>query len=152
MDLLPEEQDRGEAFDRLYLRSALAEIFEPLGLEADAAYRAAARVRVLLASHATVGASELDWDDPDVAWLTGLHDADGYRYFNKEAHEQLLWWLWLPRLVRLCREEAEYDSTRVRHVVCDVEGQVERATGLARAAGYRQDVYVLNADIGEAAS
>ncbi len=140
MDLLPEEQDRGEAFDRLYLRSALAEIFEPLGLEADAAYRAAARVRVLLASHATVGASELDWDDPDVAWLTGLHDADGHRYFNKEAHEQLLWWLWLPKMVQLIVEESAAGPADVGNVVNDMEACVEKTALSARDAGYKLDV------------
>ena len=65
-DLLPEGKHPGEAFDQLYLRSELAEVFHPVGLEGDAGFRAAARVRMLLA-RAKEGAAGMAWDDPDVA-------------------------------------------------------------------------------------
>jgi hypothetical protein len=138
-ELLPEEPYRGEAFDRLYMRSVLAEVFEPLGLEGEAGYRAAARVRLLI-TEAAANALELQWDDPDVAWLTGLHEAEGHRYFNQEAHEQMLWWLWLPRLVKLAGEEAAE-----RPAVREMEAHVEKAARAARAAGYRLDVLLASA-------
>jgi hypothetical protein len=88
-DALPPNQNAAATFDRLYLRSALPDSFHPLGIEGDAAYRAAARIRVLVArtkpADANVLHDALDWDDPDIVWLTGLHEAGGHRYFNKEA-------------------------------------------------------------------
>jgi len=130
-DTIPEE-NIAEAFDRLHLRSVLAGIFQPLGLEGDDAYRAAARIRVLLS--APVGALEIRWDDPDVAWLTGLHDADGVRYFNKEAHEQLLWWNALPQLVEL---NVSAKSPARGTGVSAIRRAVEETTQAAKAAAYR---------------
>ena len=40
----------GEIFDRLYLRFAIADALQPLGIDADSAYRAAARVHILIAA------------------------------------------------------------------------------------------------------
>ena len=141
-DLLPEGLNRGEAFDRLYLRSAVAEAFEPLGFEGDAGYRAAARVRVLIAEPKQPYA--LDWNDPDIAWLTGLHQADGLRWFNKEAHEQMLWWLQLPRLTELAGGDAGAKSAATRQAVQEMVTKTERAIRAARAAGYRLDILLAN--------
>lgn len=137
-DLLPQEKNRGEVFDKLYLRSVLAEVFHPLGLEGDAAFRAAARVRLLIAQAAGgqsgPGAA---WDDPDVVWLTGLHEADGHRYFNKEAHEQVLWWTMLVRLVSLAESDPAGRSAATRRAVQEMEAQAEKAMLAARTAGYK---------------
>ncbi len=142
-DLLPEEVDRGEAFDRLHLRSALADAFEPLGLAGETGYRAAARVRILIAEPKQPYV--LDWNDPDVVWLTGLHEADGVRWFNKEAHEQMLWWLHLPRLARLAGDGTGAKSAATRQAVHEIVTETERATRAARGAGYRLDVLLANA-------
>jgi hypothetical protein len=41
------------------------------------------------------------WRDPDVRWLTGVHEAGGRDYLVKEPFEELIWWLQLPSLLRL---------------------------------------------------
>jgi len=133
-DLLPKGKHPGEAFDQLYLRSELAEVFHPVGLEGDAGFRAAARVRMLLAP-AKEGAAGMAWDDPDVAWLTGLHEAEGHRYFNREAHEQTLWWQALPRLVELAGK-AGVDA---RTAMQALEAGNDAAVKAAKTAGYRLD-------------
>ena len=139
-DLLPAERNRGEVFDTLYLRSVLAEVFHPVGLEGDAAHRAAVRVRVLIAQ--TKDAGGIAWKDPDVAWLTGLHESDGHRYFNKESHEQMLWWLTLPRLVALAAQDAAGRSVATRTALGALEAENDGATKAAKAAGYKLDALV----------
>jgi hypothetical protein len=141
-DLLPADRNRGEVFDTLYLRSVLAEVFHPVGLEGDAAHRAAVRVRVLIAQTKDAGtenAGGIAWKDPDVAWLTGLHESDGHRYFNKESHEQMLWWLALPRLVALAGKDAAGRSARTRTALGELEVENDGATKAAKAAGYKLD-------------
>jgi glycosidase len=46
------------------------------------------------------------WSDPDVRWLTGVHEADGHLYLVRESYEELLWWLLMPELLRLAAEPA----------------------------------------------
>ena len=104
----PEEEDKCGFFDRLQLRSSLAEIFAALGIEGEDAWRAAARVRLLLMSpdqisHAAVQSKEF-WDDPDVRWLAGINSAYGASFIHKEAFEELLSWLQLPILVPVSDE------------------------------------------------
>jgi hypothetical protein len=41
------------------------------------------------------------WRDPDVRWLTGVHEAQGHAYLVREPYEELLWWLLMPSLLRL---------------------------------------------------
>ena len=101
------------AFDDLQLRSAFAEIFSSLGLEGENAWRAAARVRILLQTQALSGAN-LDlqvthpsfWNDPDVRWLAGVNESSGKTYFNREATEELLWWLQLPAATQPSDDDA----------------------------------------------
>jgi len=142
-DALPSDQNLGEVFDRLYLGSALADVFHPLGLEGEAAYRAAARVRVLLAQSKEIelpaGAQPLAWSEPDIAWLTGLHEAQGHRYFNKEAYEQLLWWSTLPQLVAIAEKDPSGKSVRAREALRTIELENDDATAAAQASGYRLD-------------
>ncbi len=143
-DGLPSDRNPAEVFDRLYLRSALADIFHPLGVEGDAAYRAAARVRLLLTqssdSRPDAATPSLDWDDPDVVWLTGLHEAQGHRYFNKEAHEQLLWWICLPRFIAALEADPLAKSPATRTAVRALGSLTEAATAAAGSSGYRLDV------------
>jgi hypothetical protein len=93
-----------ERFDGLRLRHALAEAFAAAGLTGEDAWRAAARVRLLLQTDvAGKGALALReaaiWQDADVRWLTGLHAAQGTEFFAQEGFEALLGWLQLPTLL-----------------------------------------------------
>ncbi len=147
IDTLPADrnagQHPGEIFDRLYLRFAIADAFHPLGLDADHAYRAAARVRILIAApqRPLPSATQplLSWDDPDTVWLTGLHTAQGHRYFIKEAHEQLLWWSILPQLVAVAEKDSAARSSATRITLRALEGQLDEAVTAAAQSGYRLD-------------
>jgi hypothetical protein len=140
-ELLPAERNRGEVFDRLYLRSELAEAFHPIGIEGDAAFRAAAHVRLLIAgAQPEPRPGVLAWSDPDIAWLTGLHEAKGVRYFNKEAHEQMLWWLALPKLAELAEKDPAGKTTATRQALTELVEANESAIQDAEDAGYRLDV------------
>jgi hypothetical protein len=128
-------------FDRLQLRSALAEIFLSLGMDSEKAWRAAARVRVLLA-HADLLrdpliSSEAFWADSDVRWLTGVNEASGTTYFNKEQFEELLSWVYLPALLEIARHDVVKLSS-----INEIELAVARACSLAEDAGYRLDEYL----------
>jgi hypothetical protein len=139
-DLLPAERHRGEVFDQLYLRSVVAEAFHPLGIEGDPAHRAAARIRFLMAMPDDAARPRaMPWDDPDVAWLTGLHEAGGHRYFNKEAHEQMLWWLALPDLVALVENDPAGKSPATCAALSDLAALNAKAVTAAAAAGYKLD-------------
>ncbi|HEX4037497.1 MAG TPA: alpha-amylase family glycosyl hydrolase [Acidobacteriaceae bacterium] len=137
----PPSQGAGEAFDRLYFRSALADALHPLGIEGDAAWRAVARMRILLTR---TGSDEqaVDWDDSDVVWLTGLHEAQGHRYFNKEAHEQLVWWMLLPALMAAAEQDPAAKSAATRRNLATLGASATAGIARARAAGYRLDEMV----------
>jgi hypothetical protein len=142
-DALPPTQNPGEAFDRLYLRFAIADAFQPLGLEADPAYRAAARIHILIAAQRQLPAATqplFSWEEPDTVWLTGLHTAQGRRYFNKEAHEQLLWWSALPQLIAIAEKDPSAKSSATRVTLRALEGQLNEAVTAAAQSGYRLDV------------
>jgi hypothetical protein len=154
IDGLPATRHPAATFDFLYLRAALADAFAPLGLEGEAAYRAAARIRLPLAPFGeqpsaqhpadppSVAPPAIPWDDPDVAWLTGLHTAQGHRYFNKEAHEQLLWWLALPQLIAIAEKDPSVKSSVTRVSLHTLQGQLEESALAAAQSGYRLDPIV----------
>jgi hypothetical protein len=147
IDALPSTRNPGETpgaiFDRLYLRFALADAFQRLGLDANSAYRAAARVHILIAAPTRPLPSAtqplLSWEDPDTVWLTGLHTAQGHRYFNKEAHEQLLWWSALPQLIAAAEKDPAAKSSATHITLRSLEGQIEEAITAAAQSGYRLD-------------
>ncbi len=116
-------------FDKLQLRSALAEIFSSLGMEGEKMWRAAAHVRLLLQQFETSPGSgiytEAFWEDPDVRWLTGVNTAAGITYFGKEGFEELLTWLQLPGPGRNCAA----GFVAVAH---DERGRSRRREGLPR--------------------
>jgi hypothetical protein len=74
------------------------------------------------------------WRDPDVRWLTGVHEAKGHLYLVREQYEELLWWLLMPSLLRLAGESAPS-----RAAVEDLSKTVEEALATAEATGYRID-------------
>jgi len=74
------------------------------------------------------------WLDPDVRWLTGVHEADGHAYLVREQYEELLWWLLMPSLLGLGGEAAPS-----RAAVEKMSKTVEEALATAEAAGYRID-------------
>jgi len=153
-----------DLFDRLRLREPFAQAFTALGFEGEEGWRVAARVKVLLLTGAGVGQREAPppeaaaavaptspqnkrgdfapaaiapalWLDPDLRWLTGVHEAEGYEYFVRERYEELLWWLQLPSLLRLAGE-----STPSRATVRAINGTIDEALTAAEAASYRVDL------------
>jgi hypothetical protein len=105
------------AFDWMRLREPLARSFSQSGFEGEDSWRAAARVRSAFLAEASgpkriAGYPPQLWEDPDAQWLIGLHEAADLqmgrtRYFNREQHEQLLWWIQLPVLVKRLSAENE---------------------------------------------
>ena len=116
-----------ELFDKLQLRSALAETFSSIGIEGQSTWRQAAKVRVLLAwtgqGTVSLGSKEF-WSDADVRWLAGVNESSGHTYVNKELFEELIQWLQLP--VRLKDAEAAHLA-------------ITEAFAAARTAGYDID-------------
>ncbi len=123
-------------FDALLLRSALAEAFSSVGLKGEDAWRAAARIRILLKcdeldKSAAAVHSEAFWYDPDVRWLTGLHEHSGKLYFNREQFEEVLFWLQLPAL--LASALAEQPSLEA----------IEHSARAAAKAGYNLQTFLV---------
>ena len=74
------------------------------------------------------------WLDPDVRWLTGVHESQGHYFLVRERYEELLWWLLLPALLRLAGEPAWN-----RAAIGEMNTIVGEALETAEAAGYRID-------------
>jgi glycosidase len=152
-----------DLFDRLRLREPLANAFQSLGFESEESWRVAARIKVALLIEAGVFAgaepalpaealparpslpqplperpipilSPALWQDPDVRWLTGAHEAAGHSYFVKESYEELLWWLQLPALCKLAAE-----SLPARSGIQQIGQTVAQAAESAALARYRVD-------------
>ncbi len=126
--------DGVSAFDRLRMRHALAATFHALGLSGEDGWRAAARVRFLLhrAKPLSPHLSQQEWQEGDIRWLTGTHDSGGVHYFNRESHEELLWWIQVPALVAATPSEQ-------RAAAQQASAAVNRAAQAAKDAGYRLD-------------
>jgi len=157
------ERSALDLFDRLRLREPMGHAFEALGFKGEEAWRVAARIKVALLIEAKIFAperSEVDdlrtkrvvgspvtpqelipvvspalWQDPDVVWLTGAHDAEGNTYFVKESYEELIWWLQLPFLFKLAAETAPAPGR-----IQEISMAVTEAVTSAATAGYRIDL------------
>jgi hypothetical protein len=138
-----------ESFDRLHLRGALAEAFSTLGLEGEDAWRAAARVRLLLSGgHETSGligktqpASPALWDEPDVRWLLAVNESEGTLYFNKECLEELFWWLQLPELVEQLEARKANAPVDAKPLV-SIKARFSAEVAKAARSGYKLKSYL----------
>jgi hypothetical protein len=144
----PWKQNGGEVFDKLQLRSAIADIFSSMGMEGEAMWRAAARVRVLLSQSGAVVAgrgeavadcvhTEAFWADPDVQWLAGVNKASGVTYFGKEGFEALVSWLQVPALIDIARRGAGAGTA-----IGEVEAAVTKECRVAQESGYKLETYL----------
>jgi glycosidase len=141
--------DPGDAaarmFERLRLRGVVASAVERLGVEGEDRWRVAARVRLALAhvrpsrsvpstaAFAPARSTALDvLQDPDAAWLAGVHEYDGVRYFVKEPFERLVWWMALPALLTLAA-----DGAPSREALRALERELGARMEAAEAGGYR---------------
>jgi glycosidase len=84
------------------------------------------------------------WFDPDVRWLTGVHEAEGHIYLVRELYEELLWWLLMPSLLRLAGEAAPS-----RDAIAKLSQTVDEALATAEAAEYRIDEFLGSAAVPE---
>jgi hypothetical protein len=129
-------------FDALRLRETFAERFEALGLVDEERWQAAARLRAAFAHAAwapgaeTIGGRStalFSWlHDPDVAWLIGVHEHEGVRYFVKEPFERLQWWMALRALIMLASAPRSD-----REAIQALEEEVQARMRAAEEAGYR---------------
>jgi glycosidase len=74
------------------------------------------------------------WHDPDVGWLTGLHEAEGHYYINREQYEELLWWLLMPSLLSFAAQ-ANPDPG----AFAQLNKTITEALETAKASGFRMD-------------
>jgi hypothetical protein len=132
--------NRVELFDRLLLRTALAEIFSSMGMEGEARWQAAAQVRLLLGTTAVAPDAiyaEALWADPDVRWLAGVNVAAGITFFNKQQFEELLTWLQLPALVGIAQDESARSAA-----IAEIEGSVAAVRTSSQTAGFNLKKYL----------
>ena len=128
--------------DQQRLREPIADALTSLGVEGDDRWRTTARIRAVLAhkpwapgSDPKMARAPFSWlQDPDVAWLIGVHSYEDVRYFNKESFEQLLWWMSLPALLRIAAAE-KIDPVEIE----SLEEQLEARTKAAADASYQLD-------------
>ena len=137
---LPAAGARIAIFDKLQLRSALADIFSSMGLEDEQTWRLAARIRILLwqadNTSASIETKEF-WSDPDVRWLAGINESNGKTYFNKELFEELLSWLQLPALLEIAQQNSGESRS-----INEVEAVVSKTCRAAEVAGYNVETYL----------
>ena len=83
----------------------------------------------------SIALSNTLWADPDVRWLTGVHEAKGRSYLVREQYEELLWWLLMPSLLKMAGSPA-LDRLAIK----EIGKKVDQALASAETAGYRVDV------------
>jgi hypothetical protein len=137
---LPVAGARTIIFDKLQLRSALADIFSSAGLEDQQIWRVAARIRILLwqADNPSVSIETKEfWSDPDVRWVTSVSEWNSKTYFNKERFEDLLIWLQLPALLTI----GQQDFGDLRSID-QLESRVTKVGTAAEMSGYNLETFL----------
>jgi hypothetical protein len=149
-------------FDRLRLREPLARAFSGGGDVQEDGWRAAARLRLAFRiqtmppdkpakdTESFAGLPGEFWKDEDARWLLNLHEVAGESYFNKELHEQMLWWTELPRLLGLADTEGEpqkaakkgsakkaVQNSRETVSLLTIQEKIKDASEEAEEAGFR---------------
>ena len=142
-------------FEQLRLREPLARAFS-LGEEiTQDGWRAAARVRLAFLGMTLTPAKSVKavvddvfaglpraiWDDDNARWLLNVNEAGGELYFNKELHEQMLWWMQLPDLLATKApappKSAKTAPKSALKSIGAIEQAVEEACAQAEESGYR---------------
>ncbi|HLY99063.1 MAG TPA: alpha-amylase family glycosyl hydrolase, partial [Candidatus Angelobacter sp.] len=144
----PENSDEASAliFAAMRLRETIADVFAKAGSPGDEHWRAAERIHAVFAHTAWAPAAEsapairssavLSWlHDPGLAWLIGVHEWEGVRYFNKENFEHLLWWMSLRALLAI----ASSPSPDPVHIAL-LEREIRHRLQAASDGGYRVEV------------
>ena len=143
-------------FDQFGLRSVLAESFAAVEFAGEDTWRASARVRIALTAGvlppepepagkhaedllaaASAGARQHGlpasaWEDGDVRWLAGVNQHQGAAYFNKESHEQMVWWYSLPALLQIAAQPS-LDAQELETLSIEIAAALDSA----KAAGYQ---------------
>jgi glycosidase len=133
-------------FDVMRLREIIAELFAKAGSPDDEHWRAAARIHASFAHTAWAPAAEtapaarsgaaLSWlHDPSLAWLIGVHEWEGVRYFNKENFEHLLWWMSLRALLAIASSPSP-DPVHIAQLEREIKYRIQTAAD----GGYRVEV------------
>lgn len=130
-----------QILDAMRLREVMAESFSAAGMTGDERWRAAARVRAAFAHAPWAPSTDAEgrstalfsWlHDPDVAWLIGVHEWEGIRYFNKEDFERFLWWMSLRALLKIAAAPKPNPAA-----VETLKNELESRMKAAADAGYR---------------
>jgi hypothetical protein len=148
-------------FDRLRLRHAFARVFSAGDAVTEDGWRTAARIRLGFLYQTQIAAKPAKgaggdafagfarefWDDGDARWLLRVNESAGEWYFNKELHQQILWWTQLPDLLRLsARAEAapgtadkkpRQGAVRSTPSIKTIEQKLQEAFEQAEEAGFR---------------
>jgi hypothetical protein len=141
-----------QIFDALRVREVMAESFAAAGAPGEERWRAAARIRASFA-HASWApkveetqsrsSAVLSWlHDPDVAWLIGVHEWKGERYFNQESFEQFLWWMSLRTLLKIAAEP-KVDTGKLELLAKELQSRLKAAAD----AGYRVEALLSAASV-----
>jgi len=88
--------------------------------------------------------SPILWQDADIRWLAGVHEAQGHTYFVKESHEELIWWLQLPVLRKFAGKAASD-----RSAIAELSKTIKESLEAAASADYKLDA-ILESDKPEA--
>jgi hypothetical protein len=148
-------------FDRLRLRHAFARAFSVGDAVTEDGWRTAARIRLTFlyqsliavkpaksaAGQAFAGLPREMWEDGDARWLLRVNESAGEWYFNKELHQQLLYWTQLPDLLRFVSpveadpakngKKARKPAERSTLSVKAIEQKLQDAFEQAEEAGFR---------------
>jgi len=130
-----------EAFDSLNLRPVVAEAFAALGLEGEAAWRAAAQVAIQLKfassdQPSSFLTSEKFWRDPDVRWLAGVNRSGSTEYVNQESFEALLCWIEVPALLQAAASSQTGDKVET------IAAELANFSTLLKPSGYEYESFI----------